>query len=473
MGYWVPPPPSAYDPTPRPLSWHWEGAVRVPDPPDAILFGIGVAEGVMQSALPGDRPMYTRHMYNLPNNPGLAATFRGKSTAELLDAYGRLIDVRAPEDPPTGGLAADHVDPTGAIHVNYWDLADGRQPHRKQVVFAPKAGGVEVAVYQWNHDAQEWRGEGFDFERDFSGSVYTIMDALNAVTTAIVSIFATPAVGAAWSAAFGAGLNLSRKQRAGTLTIDDALGESFGALASFGAGVGIGEALASESGRALTGSLYKAIGVAQKDVGDFAAAIGKVAAEGGKLIPKVKAFSVEAALAGAIPPDILSHSLAPWGASAPPKPIDTIPSTLAYEWKLATTAYAALRAGAPSGFYGWRKLSVQPDVFDASVASLAATEAAEDASREFQARTFFEARDPQATATWRTALARAKQAVAPKDDATATWRSVQGKATADFGVVPIAAAPPARASAIRTVAAVSAGAAGAYVLWLAARAALR
>jgi hypothetical protein len=430
VGYWWPPGLWAYDPAPRPLAWHVENGVRVPDEEDRLLFGIGVTEGAI--GVWGAGPMWVRHetagKYH-GTNPGLPRTFlkvhKGqqiKTDDDLLANYNRLIDERAPGDPPQGGLAADSVDSDGTVRINYWDLADDRQPQRKQVVYRPVKGGVEVGVLAWNRNAQEWGGEGFDFERDFTGAVRPILEAINVVSTAIVSIFATPAVGAAWSAAFGAGLKMSDAQRAGRLTVEGALGEAFGVALAFGVAAGGGELLASEAGKLFSGGVYKSIGVKLLQLKDFAASLQSVAKEAGTLIPKLRNITIAQVLDGKIPPELAALTTPQILAAAGASSAVELPGSPSNEWALAVAGFAALQAEDPAKFYSWRKLSSDPSLFDASAAVLLASDDAEKASAEWQARTFIESREQ--APTFRQALARAKQTVAQRGavDAPKTWR---------------------------------------------------
>lgn len=434
MGYWWPPGIRSYNPAPRTLAWHLENGVMIPDEEDRILFGIGTPAEFGDGTISGfgGHPLAqheTAGKYH-GTNPGVARTFlkfwKGKqikSDEKLLENYHKLIAQRAPGDPPRGGLAADSVDENGTVRVNYWDMADDNQPQRKQVFFRPVKDGVEMGVAAWNADAQQWGDEGFDFERDFTGAIRPILEGINIVSTAIVSIFATPAAGAAWYAAFSAGLHLSDKQRAGKLTLEDALGESFGAMAQMGLSMGAGEVLASEGSKLFSSGLYKSIGIKlaklKKEYGDFAASLQAVAKEVGPLIPKLHGLSVSSVLEGAIPPEILDHGAdaSKWAG----KPAEQIPGTLANEWAIAVAGFAALQVGDLDKFYSWRKLA-EPSLFDPAIAMLIASSDAEQASLAWQARTFMESRAEQLT--FRQALARSKQIVQPAGavDAPKTWR---------------------------------------------------
>jgi hypothetical protein len=422
VGYWWPPPPSVFNPAPRPLSWHGD---RIPDEEDALFFGYGVAEGNISLAWSPWTAHLARGGVAGAWNPGSARPFlkskRGFDDSDILAAYSRLIDTRAPDDPPRGGLAPDYVDPDGTIHLQYYDLSDDR-PIRKEVTYRPKSGGVDVSVRQYT-PGKGWEGEGFDFERDFTTSEGPILSAINVVTTAIVSIFGTPAVGAAWSAAFGAGIQLSQAELAGTLTLSDALAQSFGALGAVIVQSGAGAALASDALPKLSSFVYRGLGITEKSSKDFAEALSKFGDAAGEALPKLKGISIEDVFAGAIPKEIASADAAAaagLGANA-----TEIPGSLSYGWKIASAAFAALKAGDLDRFYSWRKIASDPSLVDSSIACLMASDAAEEKSRELQASSFLASRDASATMTFRSALANARQASSfSKDDAARTFKQV-------------------------------------------------
>jgi hypothetical protein len=352
MGYWGPPPPSYYNPAPRPLRHHQAvvngETLEYPEPEDEEFFGIGTSDD------PKAEPLYAGP-YGMAavgigvRTGNVVRTFRGywdlgkndQSPLERLHIYNRLIAIRAPEDPLSGGLAPDWLEPDGTIHMNYFDFSDMHEPKRKEVVFHPKPeGGVDMTIFEWNVGDQKWGGEGFDAERDFNKALGPILIALQVVTTAIVSIFASPAVGAAWGAAFQPGIDAAAGKA------PPSIGEAFGSVAAMGGATNLGALMASDDGKNLMSGLYKSIGL--QGSGEFLQKLKKVAGDAVGSLPRV---DLAGALAGAIPDELIALDIQNSGELGP-----HLPGSHSDIFSKAATAYAAIARGSPSEvFYSIRK----------------------------------------------------------------------------------------------------------------------
>jgi hypothetical protein len=428
VGYWAPPLPSAYDPAPRPLR-HYPAVVagqnvQFPEPEDAEYFGIGVSSVGGAEPLPAMAPL-TGSIARL-GKPNHVVTFAGwggnASTQSPLDRlwnYQRLIALRAPTDPDGGGLAADWVDPDGTIHINYFDFSDEHEPRRKRVAFTPKEkGGVDVKVEEWSPD-QGWHDEGFDFERDFTSALVPIMQALQAVSTAIVSVLATPAVGAAWSAAMQFGVDAAAGRTPPSIEA------AFGVLVQFGGAMNLGGVLASKEGKDVIAGFYKSV---EKTVGsDFLGKLGNLAAAVPKSFPKV---NVPAALIGKIPDELIALDKSVFGDVGP-----AIPNGVSDVFVKAARAYAAIRGGAPKDVaYSIRKTidaayAGLPDgkgEFDLTLASMQASELDVDPRALAD-----QASDPTSTMTFHQVLAMGKQSATELGaEGTMTFRQAYAKSGA-------------------------------------------
>ena len=423
MGYWAPPLPSAYDPAPRPLR-HYAAVVagqnvEYPEPEDAEYFGIGVSGQGGADPLPAMAPLLgSIARLGKPNHVVTFAGWGGNaSTQSPLDRlwnYQRLIALRAPGDPDGGGLAADWVDSDGTIHQNYFDFSDEHNPRRKRVAFTPKAqGGVDIKVEEFT-PGEGWHDEGFDFERDFTVALVPIMQALQAVSTAIVSLLATPAVGAAWAAAMQLGVDAAAGRTPPSIEA------AFGAFVQYGGAMNIGGALASKEGKDLIAGLYKSV---EKTVGaDFLDKMGNLVESVPKSFPKV---NVSAALVGKIPDELIALDKSVFGEVGP-----SIPNASSDVFVKAANAYAAWKGGASKDIvYSIRKTidtnyAGLPDgkgEFDLTIASMQASELDIDPRMLVQ-------QDPNATMTVRQVLALGKQSVSQAGDGgTMTFRQALAK----------------------------------------------
>lgn len=415
MGYWFPPPPSAYDPTPRPLSHHTVvlggETLEYPEVEDAEFFGVGLSE--VKGADPIPSMFYVQ--------PGMSRTGKGnhvktfeadwgsggpqQSPKDRLRNYQKLIALRAPEDPEGGGLAADVADPDGALTINYFDFSDAQTPRRKRVHLAPKKGGVDIHVEEWNPNEQRWGDEPFDFERDFEGSLVPIMQGLQVVTSAIVGVLATPAAGAAWSAAMQLGVNQA------AMAAPPSVGEAFATFGTLAGSLNIGAALASPDSKAMLAGLYKSIkGAVGQDFLDRMQGVVDAAA---KTFPKV---NLSAALAGMVPDELIALDHALMGPTGPAQP-----GSSSDAFAKATEAFAALKNGAPESVaYSIRKtldvdiegLPPAKAAFDLTLASLKAKDRLGPEPWELADM----AGDSGATLTVAQVIAMGKQSVQQKGD---------------------------------------------------------
>lgn len=427
MGYWAPPLPSAYDPAPRPLRHHPAvvsgTSVDYPDPEDEEYFGIGTSAVGGADPIPAMAPLIgsiarlgkPNHVTTFGGWGGNAST---QSPLARLWNYQRLIALRAPEDPEGGGLAADWIDPDGTIHQNYFDFSDENQPRRKRVAFKPKQGGVDTKVEEYTPQ-NGWQDEGFDFERDFSTALVPIMQAMQAVSSAIVSIFATPAVGAAWAAAMQLGVDAAAGRSPPSIEAAIAPFVQFGAAA-------IGPALASKDGKDLIAGFYKS---AQKAVGaDFLAKVQNLVDGAAISFPKV---NVPAALIGKIPAELVALDLQAFGQAGP-----ALPNSASDVFVKAASAFAAWKGGAPKDVvYSIRKtIDVEwssgdgatfggKGEFDLAFASMLASEFDIDPRALAD-----QAGDPGATMTVAQMIALGKQqATQAGDEGTMTFRQAFAK----------------------------------------------
>lgn len=422
MGYWGPPPPSSYDPSPRPLR-HYARVVEgetleYPEPEDEEYYGIGVSRVAGASPIPALQPL-VGGIGPGPRRSNKVQTFRGswwgtQSPYERLIAYQRLIAIRAPEDPLSGGLAPDWVEPDGTLHIQYFDFSDEKEPRRKETTLKPKpSGGVDIHVFEWYPNEQRWGDEGFDAERGFGEALVPIMQGIQIVSTAIVSIFATPAVGAAWAAAMQVGVD----QAAGKAP--PSIEAAFGMLGSFASAANIGTVLASEEGKNFVAGMYKSIGTVVP--GDFLSKLTKVAGDAVGSLPKV---DLSGALEGAIPDELIALDLSIGGDYGP-----NTPGSHSDVFSKASSAFAAFAQGQSRDvFYSIRKTVDETALggkgaFDLTFAALYGEANAPPDPRFL----VDQASDPSATLTWRAALARGKQAMsAPGDPGTMSFRQVLG-----------------------------------------------
>lgn len=394
MGYWEPPPPSAYDPAPRPLRWSGD---HYPELEDQKLFGIGAgrADGAL-IVMEGGHPLVA-HLRNLPNNPGMARPFRpdwnlgnfGHSTEEIrLDAYRRLIALRVPGlDPERGGLAADAIADDGTIGIHYWDMSDDRQPSRKRVSYWPKSGDIGMRVEQFNFQTGAFEDEGFDFERDFSNALPAILQAIQVASSAILgALTGNAALAGAWSSALG----LAVKAAAARVPPDPAeVLASFGAFAAEGAKAAggkfdLGQVFGSASMRSdfmqsFQGMLEKirTLAAEQSQVFTFADQIRAAFQKGLDHFPPLGS-SLETVVelgAKAIAPQIYAKEKAAVGSFDP----ELLVGTESREIGLAVAVFGlgvhidlSARGAADDIYYSMRKCAFDKGLFDATFASLIA-----------------------------------------------------------------------------------------------------
>jgi hypothetical protein len=201
MGYWWPPSLYAYDPVVRPLLW-----TKMPAKDAAPILGFPVnffPNPDMLIVVPDE---YDRELLSF-----LAQTPLGKSIGGL-GVYYSMLEQRAPEDPPGGGLCADSIDESGAAIVNYYDFADSKRVYRKRVKYVQgKSGGQEIA----NRNDQEggvpqmlvngtWQKEGADAEREFGKAGLQIVNAIGSIAAAVLAMIPgaqipATAFGAMWA----------------------------------------------------------------------------------------------------------------------------------------------------------------------------------------------------------------------------------------------------------------------------------
>jgi hypothetical protein len=371
-----------YDPAPRPLRWETVNGRPYPLEEDQVLFGIGGKEALILEWHP-----LVAHYRSLPNNPGSPRPFlpssRGRTEQDRLDAYARLVDLKAPNDPERGGLAADEILPDGTIKLNYWDLSDDHVPHRKQVWYWPKQNDVGMHVYQWNPTTDAWEDEGFDFERDFSSSLPAIMQAFSIVTTAIVgALTGNPELASAWSAAMGVGV------KAAASRVPPDTGEvlaAFGGFAQAAIGkqkIDIGQIFGSPSMKndflqSFSGMLEKfRVFAAEKDaVLTFADQIRAGLAKGFDHFPSVDLAGALSLGAKSIVPDVFAKELAAANGIDPTSLVGSVSreiQTAAHTFGLDLKVDVMARGVGDNVYYSLRKLSVDKPLFDATYATLLA-----------------------------------------------------------------------------------------------------
>lgn len=221
MGYWHPPPPSVFNPWPRPLRWHPEGDGPYPEPEDEKFYGANrnTAKTPPVNVQVGPNEYAWIYPPGLPENTwddtkgpwknygdlvcvggyGAGFNYNDKSPAQRLDYYRKMIALRVPPmglygldagDPPSGGLCADMAT-EGAVFIHYFDCSDSDKPRRKVIIYYTD-GKTDPEVKEWN--GSEWSGEGFDWDKDlpklFSGALQVIQAA---GTAALAYFTANPA----------------------------------------------------------------------------------------------------------------------------------------------------------------------------------------------------------------------------------------------------------------------------------------
>lgn len=204
-GYWWPPAAGVFDPVPRPLRWEGSKSSPVPSVEDCTIFGIGEGQFPGERA-PNGQPYGSGTLIlggTGYNRPARVANFarENKTQGDRLDTYRRLIDLRTPEDPASGGLCADSIDyANSSFTINYWDFSDDTQPRRKRITYRPKGNQIESYVEQWEG---YWKPEGDDAEKGFIEALPSIVAGFGAVTTiAIGYLTGNPVLASAWSSVF-------------------------------------------------------------------------------------------------------------------------------------------------------------------------------------------------------------------------------------------------------------------------------
>lgn len=362
-----------------------QNGVRYPELEDQKLFGIGA--GRADGALILEWHPMVAHYRSLPNNPGSPRPFlpdnRGRTEADRIAAYGRLIDARAPIDPPCGGLAADEID-GDTLRLHYWDLADDRQPFRKFVEYWPKQGDVGMRVQTWNPQRGAWEDEGFDFERDFSNALPQILQAFSMVTSALIgALTGNPALASAWSSALGIGV----KAAASRVPPDpgevlSAFGDFAGEAVKSAGKIDIGTIFGSSSMKgdflqSFSGMLEKirAFAAEKEIVLTFADQMRAAFQKGLGHFPSVDLSGALELGARAIAPDVFAKEKQMVGGLDP----SLLAGTVSREIALAAGAFGldlkidtAARGAGDDTYYSIRKLSVDKATFDSTFATLAA-----------------------------------------------------------------------------------------------------
>jgi hypothetical protein len=190
VSYWNPPGLMAFDPTVRELDWK-------------IVEGRGI--------VPGDEDAWLVTQCFAPRGKDLASTAYAMPTVKGLGAlatYWDMIRVRAPEDPPRGGLAPDSVNEDGSVTIHYWDFSDESKVRRKRVTWAPKNESAVIAnrggvPEEWDPKEKVWKQEGADAEREFAKIAMGLAQALGMIASAVLSIVpggatVAPLFSAAW-----------------------------------------------------------------------------------------------------------------------------------------------------------------------------------------------------------------------------------------------------------------------------------
>lgn len=236
MGYWYPPPPSVFNPVPRPLYWHPENDGPYPEPADERFYGLGrgtdpvgpvwdptldvrTGNPIGWVAQPGC-PENIGYDQNAPGpwknygdivcvgGYGSGFNYYDRSPAQRLAYYRKMIALRAPliswapysGDPEGGGLVADFAD-DHAMYINYFDCSDRDTPRRKVVIYFAD-GKTPPSTRQLNPDTLEWEDEGFDWDRDLPSIFQFALTAIGTVGAVALSFFSvSPAILAAWGGA--------------------------------------------------------------------------------------------------------------------------------------------------------------------------------------------------------------------------------------------------------------------------------
>jgi hypothetical protein len=368
MGYWSPPTPNFFDPTERPLHWTIGGDGRpYPAEEDQAIFGIGHGAFPGETA-PNGLPWASSTLFlggRLPVRTPYAYQY-GKTEADRLEFYRRLIAIRAPSDPPSGGLPADTNDiATGGLGLHYWDLSDA-WPKRKTVTFTPTLDGksINTNIIQWDHDAKTWGEEGFDFERDLIGAIPDIIKAFGTATAALIGyLTGNPVLAAAWSSIY----QMSSRSALGGPP-PSPLEWASSAATFLGSAPGFGQAMANlgvykDLQKSLSGNVGKLASIEIANLGaDLTSYYSKLRQTVEKYAASIPKIDLSLVKQGIIPPDV-QHAI-----DNTKKGIATFD---AKSYELATKAF--LSELPEELVMSIRKAAGDKDTFDVSYAALMAS----------------------------------------------------------------------------------------------------
>lgn len=210
MGYWNPPPPTVFNPVPRPFHYRMENDGPYPEPEDEAFYGCG------RSTVSGGAPLPV-NQFDDAQGPrmkqygdvvcvggyGAGFDFKKKSPAQRLAYYRKMIAlVMPPEpwnnwpgDPPQGGLGPDIMLPAG-IALQYFDCSDSETPRRKRIWYRTGKDGDPVTKQRVPGETGiTWEDEGFDYDRDLPQIFQVAFTAVGVFAgAALAFVSADPAV---------------------------------------------------------------------------------------------------------------------------------------------------------------------------------------------------------------------------------------------------------------------------------------
>lgn len=468
MGYWQPPPPSAFNPVPRPFSWHAEGDGPYPEPEDEAFYGVGrsasLVEPVWSAAIdprtgnpvgwiaPPGCPMNFGDQDRGSGGPwpnygdlvcvggyGAGFSYKNKTPLDRLAYYRKMIALRTPTiswqpssgDPEGGGLAADVANDQG-IFINYFDCSDSDNPRRK-FVFYPADGSKDgMHVRQWNVENQEWEDEGFDYDRDLPKifqAAFAVIGTVGAVALSFVTV--DPAI----LGAFGGMMNqLSQAARPGGKI------DPFGMMQQvFSVTKAIPDFAETMTNVVLKNSVLASIYDSGRKIVDYAknfehqtetffSSFGQAVTGNFSMIPKIAPDALAPILQGVVPPELAAVA-----------PVDALLHSVdAYLLQgehafLARRKFAPFTGGDIVPIVDWRS------AFDMMYASLVATQTIAIQDPRWLAD---QGSDPQATMTVAQVLAHGKQSAAQAQGVVSFWQIAK---TLPASPIPKNAPPPAPA----------------------------
>lgn len=223
MGYWFPPPPTVFNPWPRPLHWFTDVDGPYPQPEDEHFYGCGrsqlktppvnvqVAPNQYQWIYPPGCP---ENVWDDTKGPwknygdlvcvggyGSGFNYNDKTPAQRLEYYRKMIKCRVPAmnlygmqegDPEGGGLCPDSATATAAF-IHYFDCSDSNEPKRKVIIYYTD-GKTDPEVKEWKPNDQKWEGEGFDWDKDLPKLFMGALQVIQAAGSAALAYFtANPA----------------------------------------------------------------------------------------------------------------------------------------------------------------------------------------------------------------------------------------------------------------------------------------